>query len=145
MSKDHSLNYDFPTQSNQNPSKQGLTCGDKFTIEPFQGSLEPGKFIELKVTLVAGNSPSFYEGEIPCHITWASNKYSTEDNDMTQKDVMMTAQKESLFLRIKKSSNLQVIVSLFRLNQTAKSLKCSWLIPRSLCSTTSLKTFSAMH
>lgn len=121
MSKDHSLNYDFPTQSNQNPSKQGLTCGDKFTIEPFQGSLEPGKFIELKVTLVAGNSPSFYEGEIPCHITWASNKYSTEDNDLTQKDVLMTAQKESLFLRIKKSSNLQVNVLLFRSNQQATS------------------------
>lgn len=32
MSKDHALGFDFPTQSNINPSKQGLTCGDKFTI-----------------------------------------------------------------------------------------------------------------
>jgi hypothetical protein len=39
MSKDHALTYDFPTQSNINPSKQGLTCGDKFAIEPCQGSL----------------------------------------------------------------------------------------------------------
>jgi hypothetical protein len=30
---------------------------------------------------------------VPCHITWASNKYSAEDNDITQKDVIMTAQK----------------------------------------------------
>ena len=40
MSKDRSLNYDFPTQSNNNINKQGLTCGDKFTIEPSQGALE---------------------------------------------------------------------------------------------------------
>ena len=39
MSKDHALGFDFPTQSNINPSKQGLTCGDKFTIEPCQGNL----------------------------------------------------------------------------------------------------------
>lgn len=62
MSKENSLGYDFPTQSNVNLSKLGLTCGDKFNIEPFQGSLEPGKFIELKITLQAGESPSFYEG-----------------------------------------------------------------------------------
>ena len=93
MSKEHSLTYDFPTQSSMAANKQGLTCGDKFIIEPFQGTLEPGKFIELKITLSAGLSPSFYEGQIPCHITWASNKYSTEDNDRTQKDVLMTAQK----------------------------------------------------
>jgi hypothetical protein len=31
MSKDRNLVYDFPTQSNLN-QKQGLTCGDKFTI-----------------------------------------------------------------------------------------------------------------
>lgn len=65
--------------------------------------------MELKVTLSAGVSPSFYEGEIPCHITWASNKYSTEDNDITQKDVLMTAQKESLFLRIRKAPSFSVI------------------------------------
>ena len=39
MAKDHSLNYDFPTQTSLNTNKQGLTCGDKFTIEPAQGSL----------------------------------------------------------------------------------------------------------
>jgi hypothetical protein len=38
MSKDRSLTFDFPTQSNLN-HKIGLTCGDKFTIEPFQGTL----------------------------------------------------------------------------------------------------------
>jgi len=39
MSKEHSLNYDFPTQSSLNSNRQGLTCGDKFVIEPFQGLL----------------------------------------------------------------------------------------------------------
>lgn len=45
MSKDHSLAFDFPTQSNINTVKQGLTCGDRFAIEPCQGNLDPGKFI----------------------------------------------------------------------------------------------------
>lgn len=39
MSKDHSLNFDFPTQSSMAANRQGLTCGDKFVIEPFQGTL----------------------------------------------------------------------------------------------------------
>jgi hypothetical protein len=38
MSKDKNLVFDFPTQSNS-IQKQGLTCGDKFAIEPFQGTL----------------------------------------------------------------------------------------------------------
>lgn len=97
------------------PARQGLTCGDKFLIEPFQGTLEPTKFVELKITLSAGVSPSFYEGEMPCHITWASSKYSAEDNDITQKDVLMTAQKESLFLRIRKSPTLSVRIGVCRL------------------------------
>ena len=62
MSQDHSLTFDFPTQSSMNANRQGLTCGDKFSIEPYQGTLEPSKFVELKLTLVAGVSPSFYEG-----------------------------------------------------------------------------------
>jgi len=32
MSKDHSFNFDFPTQSNLSSAKPGLTCGDKFSI-----------------------------------------------------------------------------------------------------------------
>lgn len=112
MSKDHALGYDFPTQSALLQGRQGLTCGDRFLIEPFQGSLDPGKFVELKVTLSVSSSPSFYEGEVPCQITWASNKYSTEDNDVTQKDVLLTAQKESLFLRIRKAPNLSVLMKL---------------------------------
>jgi len=45
MSKEHSLSFDFPTQSNVNNNKLSLTCGDKFVIEPFQGTLEPNKFL----------------------------------------------------------------------------------------------------
>lgn len=37
MSKEHGLNFDFPTQMNL--SKLGLTCGDKFLIEPSNGAL----------------------------------------------------------------------------------------------------------
>ena len=62
MSKEHAFNYDFPTQSTLNTTRQGLSCGDKFVIEPAQGTLEPGKFIELKVTLSTGNNLSCYEG-----------------------------------------------------------------------------------
>lgn len=62
MSKEHALTFDFPAQSLMAANKQGLTCGDKFVIEPSQGTLEPGKFVELKITLSAGTSPSFYEG-----------------------------------------------------------------------------------
>lgn len=39
MAKEHSLTYDFPTQSSINANKPGLTCGDKFIIEPSQGTL----------------------------------------------------------------------------------------------------------
>jgi len=39
MSKERSLTYDFPTQNQVNINKPGLTCADKFTIEPAQGVL----------------------------------------------------------------------------------------------------------
>ena len=38
-SQDHSLTFDFPTLSSMSANRQGLTCGDKFTIEPYQGTL----------------------------------------------------------------------------------------------------------
>jgi hypothetical protein len=34
------------------------------------GQLNPHDFIELKLTLIAANQPSVYEGEIECTITW---------------------------------------------------------------------------
>lgn len=37
MSKTNSLAFDFPSQSNI--QKMGLTCGDKFVIEPSNGTL----------------------------------------------------------------------------------------------------------
>ncbi len=37
MSKQHGLTFEFPTQNNLN--RQGLTCGDKFVIEPSSGTL----------------------------------------------------------------------------------------------------------
>ena len=140
MSKEHALNYDFPTQSTLNTTRQGLTCGDKFVIEPAQGTLQPGKFIELKITLTTNSYLSCYEGEVPCHITWASNKYATEDNDLTQNDVMMSAKKESLFLRIKKRSELDVPMHLFRAKLS--SLLPSHATLKSHYSTKSSKTSS---
>jgi len=35
--------FEFPTQINLN--RQGLTCGDKFTIEPSSGTLETNSFV----------------------------------------------------------------------------------------------------
>lgn len=43
MSKDKALTFDFNSQV-QN-SKMGLTCGDKFAIEPSIGTLEPNSFL----------------------------------------------------------------------------------------------------
>lgn len=60
MSKENGLTFEFPTQIN--PSRQGLTCGDKFVIEPSSGQLEPSSFVELKLTLTSSKNPSFYEG-----------------------------------------------------------------------------------
>ena len=45
MSKESALNYDFPSQSPNNMAKLGLTCGDKFLIEPSNGTLEPESFV----------------------------------------------------------------------------------------------------
>lgn len=44
--------------------------GDEFLIEPILGELEPGSFIELKLTLTAASTPSVYEGECECTIVW---------------------------------------------------------------------------
>ena len=62
MSKEHSLNFDFPSQTANNMAKLGLTCGDKFLIEPANGILEPESFMELKLTLTSTKNPSIYEG-----------------------------------------------------------------------------------
>ena len=106
MSKTHALNFDFVSQSNH--SKNGLTCGDKFVIEPSTGTLEPDNFLELKLTLSSGKQPSTYEGELACNIIWALNTYSNDDNDATQKGISLAAKKETLFLRISKSTDLSV-------------------------------------
>ena len=60
MSKTNSLTFDFPSQSNT--QKMGLTCGDKFVIEPSNGTLEPNSFYELKLTLTSIHHPTNYEG-----------------------------------------------------------------------------------
>jgi hypothetical protein len=77
MSKENGLTYEFPTQVNAN--RQGLTCGDKFVIEPAVGSLEPNSFVELKLTLTSSKNPSFYGGEIPCNVIWSQARFSSED------------------------------------------------------------------
>lgn len=46
MSKENSLTFDFPTQTTINTTaKLGLTCGDKFIIQPASGTLDPDSFI----------------------------------------------------------------------------------------------------
>ena len=106
MSKENGLTYEFPTQTNL--SRQGLTCGDKFIIEPAAGSLEPNSFVELKLTLTSSKNPSFYEGEIPCNVIWSQTRFSSEDLEISQKEMTLSNARESLFLRIKKESILEV-------------------------------------
>lgn len=106
MSKTNALTYDFPSQANI--QKMGLTCGDKFLIEPSSGTLDPNSFSELKLTLTTINHPTNYEGEIACNITWSHSGYSNEDNEGTQKETALVAQKETLFLRISKTASLNV-------------------------------------
>lgn len=74
MSKDKALSFDFNSQGSN--SKMGLTCGDKFAIEPSIGTLEPNSFLEIKLTLTSTSHPSTYEGEIACPVTWAQPAYS---------------------------------------------------------------------
>ena len=71
LSTEKKFNYDFGSSyfalSNNKP---GLCCGDEFLIEPILGELEPGSFVDLKLTLTASSAPSVYEGECECAIVW---------------------------------------------------------------------------
>jgi len=80
-------------------------CGDEFIIEPLNGNLECGSFIELKLTLIPAKEPSVYQGEIECVITW-----DKEENKISQSATSGTGtlEKETLFLRVKKTSSLDV-------------------------------------
>lgn len=71
LSTEKKFKYDFgSSEFNMSNNKPGLCCGDEFLIEPIQGELEPGSFIELKLTLTAASTPSVYEGECECSIQW---------------------------------------------------------------------------
>lgn len=70
LSKNTSLNFEFPTQGAGQLGKPGLTCGDEFLIEPSAGEIAAGNFIELKITMTSARTPSVYEGEIECNIVW---------------------------------------------------------------------------
>ena len=58
--------------------------------------MDPGQFIEIKLSLSAHYIPSVYEGEVECVIFWDPNEGKNPE-------------KETLFLRIKKKSILTVI------------------------------------
>lgn len=47
-----------------------LYSEDTLNIDPHNGEVEPETFVQLKVTLIPGIAPSFYEGEIEVSITW---------------------------------------------------------------------------
>lgn len=121
LSNQKKFSYDFGSSyfalSNNRP---GLCCGDEFLIEPINGEIEPGQFVELKLTLTAASTPSVYEGECECTIIW-ENKAGDQDEkqvnttQMSQASQQVTVDKETLFLRIKKRSNLNVeLVNSFR-------------------------------
>jgi hypothetical protein len=96
LSKNTTLNFDFPTQSTSQVNKPGLTCGDEFLIEPSSGEIVAGKFIELKITLTAAKTPSVYEGEIECNIVWGF-KFDDKDRmvhtELSQKSAELNFEK----------------------------------------------------
>ena len=67
-----------------------MKSGDELNLDPVKGELEPGQFIEIKLSLIASYVPSVYEGEVECVIFWDQNDGKS-------------AEKETLFLRIKKN------------------------------------------
>ncbi|CAK79907.1 unnamed protein product, partial (macronuclear) [Paramecium tetraurelia] len=109
QSADRKFTFDFGvsqfTLSNNRP---GLCCGDEFLIEPIQGELEPQSFIELKLTLTAASTPSVYEGECECTISWENKNQQVNTSQISQNSQAITVDKETLFLRIKKKSSLNV-------------------------------------
>lgn len=58
-----------------------LTCGDSFEIDPKTSYLNPRDWCELKLTLTAQQTPSVYEGEIECIITWESRDEEREEHN----------------------------------------------------------------
>jgi hypothetical protein len=73
-----------------------------------QGSILPKQFIEIKLTLISNILPSIYEGEIECKINWVEQSNSERE-----------LQDETLFLRIKKKSQLLQIKNLDNLTYEA--------------------------
>lgn len=109
QSADKKFTFDFGvsqfTLSNNRP---GLCCGDEFLIEPIQGELEALSFIELKLTLTAASTPSVYEGECECTISWEGKEKLVNTSQISQNSQVIQVDKETLFLRIKKKSSLNV-------------------------------------
>jgi len=75
--------------------------------------LNPGAWCELKLTLISKETPSVYEGEIECSITWENSSLDKDDpykqaSHLSQPSSNLTPERETLFLRIKKHSSLDV-------------------------------------
>ncbi|KAL4426641.1 hypothetical protein ABPG74_018719 [Tetrahymena malaccensis] len=109
LSETQKLSYDFGTSSFAlSSNKPGLMCGDECTIEPMNGTLEPNSFIELKVTLVSSYEPSVYEGELECTIQWDGGDQKNKTVSQQSQNSNSGFEKETLFLRVKKTSVLDV-------------------------------------
>lgn len=110
ISKTNKLTFDFGssvfTLTNNRPL---LMCGDEFIIEPLSSTIEPNGFIELKLSLSAAKEPSVYEGEMECAITWdLKEDDSKRNNPSINASSQHALEKETLFLRVKKTSKLDV-------------------------------------
>ncbi|KAL4441714.1 hypothetical protein ABPG74_008711 [Tetrahymena malaccensis] len=109
LSNNEKLSFDFTYGFSLQTKAPGLICEDKFSIEPSQGRLNPGEFIELKLTLEAALQPSIYSGEIECAIYWGSQDIASGNRMVTTMSSVSShsgIEKETLFLRIKKQSKL---------------------------------------
>ncbi|EAR97146.2 MSP (major sperm protein) domain protein (macronuclear) [Tetrahymena thermophila SB210] len=109
LSNNEKLSFDFTYGFSLQTKAPGLICEDKFSIEPSQGRLNPGEFIELKLTLEAALQPSIYSGEIECAIYWGNQDIASGNRMVTTMSSVSShsgIEKETLFLRIKKQSKL---------------------------------------
>lgn len=94
--------------------KTGLICSDILNLEPLEGNLDPGQFIEIKLSLISNVLPSIYEGEIECGVYWnivqpPAGETSTTQSQTISKDSNLNIERETLLLRIKKHSKNLVI------------------------------------
>lgn len=116
--RDQHADFKFSFKSTQ------LVCGDDLLINPIQGSIAPGSFLPIKLTLNAMSIPTSYEGELECYIEWdITNKPSKTLSSKKSFDMKSESSSlESIFLRIKKRADLEYSQHCMEISNTEPEL-----------------------